>query len=122
MNSDIHWASVGIVSFAALPAILFPVLYALRSRWRRNYVGIALMFQGVSIMVIMIYTLFVSLDPDFPYKDYTRITIFFLIGAMQWVLVFVLRKAQREAPRESAQNRRATDLDRKPHHGRYQDS
>lgn len=95
------------IIFAAIPAFTFPVLYAYKSRWWKNYVGWMQMNMSVTIAVVMMFVLYLVAFPNPKFVNDIRIFEFVIIGCALWWQLYVLHKARKE--QASCPKRRSTD-------------
>lgn len=73
------------IVLAAIPAVAFPIIYALTAKWGRSLMGRSLMLLSTSIGVIMTLVAATTfLGPDYPGRQYVRIAVYFLLVIMLW--------------------------------------
>ena len=76
-----------LLILAIIPAIGFPIVYALTARWYGTQLGRSLMWMGVSIAAILSLALATSfLGPDFPGRQVVRLIVFSLVASSMWPL------------------------------------
>lgn len=101
------WLSEALVTLGDLiafhnliPAILF-VAYYRTSPWRNNFVGRALMFLGVSLVITQV-VLSASLffGTDYFGREFVRIIGYAVAGAAIWVVFRALREVQTAPPHQ----------------------
>lgn len=81
-----------------LPLGIFISLYAARSPWRENELGVALMFQKVGfLMIVVLIVLSVFLGRDYPFREEVRTVTYSVVGLALWVDVVNLVRYQYRA-------------------------
>lgn len=86
-----------IVISTVIPLLLFIWLYGAKSPWRANELGVALMFQKVcllALVVIIILGNFLPAEFDLA-RYYLRALLFGLVAAFLWLDVLNLVRYQR---------------------------
>lgn len=93
IDQELYWQAATTTS--ALICWAFVIRYAVKSPWRANVVGRALMYLIVSLAVVftLICTSFVF--GDYWFRPYVRFVVYtalpFALAGMLWVLVLVQR-------------------------------
>lgn len=87
-----------IVLSYMLPLTIFIGLYAVRSPWRSNELGIALMLQKVGFtLVISVVLMTLFLGTDYAFRQELRTFVYTVVGVALWLDVFNLLRYQYRA-------------------------
>lgn len=87
-----------IVLSYLIPLLVFITLYASRSPWLDNELGIALMFQKIGfLLVILVVLMSLFLGLDYPFRQEIRTAIYSIVGIALWVDVVNLLRYQYRA-------------------------
>ena len=87
-----------IVLSYLLPLTLFISLYAVRSPWLSNELGVALMFQKLGfLLVIVVILMSIFLGPDYVFRQEVRTTVYLIVGVALWIDVINLLRYQYNA-------------------------
>ena len=102
----------GLIWLAVLPATLFPIIYFFRPWWR-SLAGRALMTSSLGLALLIDISLaYKVFGNDYPGRDAVRLTVYALIVAGSWMILFALFRAGGPGRRRS-DDKPATWLD--PH-------
>lgn len=94
------------IMLAALPALLFPIIYALTARWYISPLGRSLMMSGATkLLIISLVVLSVLMDAEYPGREYVRPVIWGLIATMLWTqlisYIVTVRRVRRQRQEEN---------------------
>lgn len=82
-----------------IPLGLFVGLYGFRSPWFQTELGVALMFQKIGFIgIILVIVLSVFLGAAYPGREWVRLVVYAIVGAALWLDVVNLRRYQRKYP------------------------
>lgn len=107
MSWDLGYFGWAVI--ATLPAAtLYPIVYALNSRWWASWIGQALLFKATGLAILLWFTaLLLVLGPDYPGRMAIRtVGITFIFVGIWLAFVAMLREY---AHRGKRPNRRASD-------------
>jgi hypothetical protein len=72
------------IILAAIPSILFPVIYWSTSSWHRSLMGKSIMIHATSIGSVMLLIVLAIVLPDGLWREIARVILYPLIGIGQW--------------------------------------
>lgn len=81
------------VVYAAIPGLIFCLVYQLRWKWWKTAFGRHMMIFMCGLELILLLTVLAMFWPDMPHKGYIRMSAWALISFLftwrTWVLVFI---------------------------------
>lgn len=94
-SPDIISNVANLILVLGIPAlVLFVGFYALKSPWRAEPVGRALMYFALSLTSILLFALIGVFLGDYPGKAVVRLLMFAALTVTSWRLFFILRFIQ----------------------------
>lgn len=102
----------GLIYTATIPAVLFPALFAARSKWRLNLVSRSQMqLAGAMAVVMVLVTATTLFGNDYPGRDVIRFLAYGFLVTSLWRQVFTLLRVQNDQRSDEIKRERDRVLD-----------
>lgn len=103
------WDYFAVMVVIALPAaVLYPIVYALNSRWWKTSIGVALLVKATGLAIMLAFTAaLLVLGPDYPGRTTIKNVGITLIAVGVWAAFLAMLREYHLRPAQP--KRRATD-------------